>query len=264
MLVAIAQFKISENREENLKKGISYIEKSKGKSDIVVLPELFLCPFELEYMKKNILTMESTEIQELKESARKNEITLLAGSILIEEEGKIFNRSLLINNKGEIEGFYDKRHPFTVDIKGRVRSDEGAIVSKGDNPFIFNFMGFKCGIVICYDIRFFDNFNTFEKEDVEVIFMPGAFNKYTGNAHWHTLGRARSIDYQSYMVMVSPSQNDDFNFKTYGHSLAIDPFGEILADLKEGEDIEIVEISKDRINSVRKNMLFRKQRKENL
>lgn len=262
MKVAISQFKITYDIEENIKKAFKYIESSKDKADIVILPELFMTPMELEWIKKSILTIDSNIINEFKESAKRNNVSVVLGSIALKENDKIYNTSLLINELGIIEGMYKKRHPFTVEIKNNIRLDEGAIIEPSDNYFIFNKCGFKCAIIICYDIRFFDSYKQIEKEEVEVVFMPASFNHYTGPLHWEVLGRARSIDYQIYNIMCAPSRNDKTNFKTYGHSLAIDPLGKIITDLGEGEKQEIVVLDKNYISKIRKSLRYRKIRLE--
>ncbi len=262
MKVALIQFDVKSDKKNNLTDISSFIRKSASDgADVIVLPEMFNSLYQAQDMKKNAEKMDGFTIKTIRQLANDLSVNIVAGSIPLIEEDSIYNASVVIDRNGEIVGIYKKRHIFTVDIPGKARSDEGSVIRAGTKPLFFELEGFKCSIIICYDIRFFDVFSEFDSEDVEVMFMPGAFNNYTGPAHWEVLAKARSIDYQMYSVLVSPAATYEGRFKIHGHSIVVDPFGSVVCDLGENECYKLVEIDKDRLERVRKKLRYRMDRK---
>ncbi len=262
MRIGIIQLDVKKDKHQNLKNAIQLIRKcAKDVPDVIVLPEMFNSLYTAADMERNAEVFDDFSINSIRSLAKELKVNIIAGSVPLKEDGSIYNASFIINRNGEIIDFYKKRHIFTVDIPGKTRSDEGSVISPGDRSVFFELEGFKCSLIICYDIRFFDVFEHFDREDVEVMFMPGAFNDYTGKAHWEVLARARSIDYQMYSVLVSPAATYEGRFKIYGHSMLVNPFGKVEADLGEKEGYRVVDIDKEYINNIRKKLRYRTDRK---
>ncbi len=262
MKIGLVQFDVKEDKRQNVERISEYIRDcvSDG-SDVVVLPEMFNSIYSAEQMKLNAESIDGYTITTMRNLAKELKVNIIAGSIPLIEDSYIFNASVVIDRIGKIVEVYKKRHIFTVNIPGKARSDEGSVIKPGHKPIFFELEGFKCSLIICYDIRFFDVYREFDKEDVEVMFMPGAFNNYTGPAHWEVLARSRSIDYQMYSVLVSPASTYEGRFKIHGHSLVVDPFGTVIDDLGEKEGYRVVEISKERVNNIRRKLRYRLDRK---
>ncbi len=262
MKVALLQLNVTEDKElniNNVKK--FFLDIVKKDVDVVVLPEMFNTKYEAKYMLENAEDEKGDTITLIKELAKENKVNVIAGSIPLKVDDKIYNTCFVIDRFGNVLHKYNKRHIFTVNIEGKARSDEGSVITAGNESVFFELEGFKCSVIICYDIRFFDVFSRFDEENVEVLFMPGAFNDYTGKAHWEVLARARSIDYQMYSVLVSPAATNEGRFKIYGHSMFVDPFGEVVCDLGRDEGYTIIDIDKNKIESVRKKLKYREERK---
>ncbi len=262
MKVGLIQLDVTKDKLKNIERASDYVRKcALDGADVIVLPEMFISPYTASQMKLNAETIDGMTINKVRELASELNVNIIAGSIPLIEDDKIFNASVIVDRSGDIVDIYRKRHIFTVNIPSKARSDEGSVISPGSKPVFFELDGFKCAIIICYDIRFFDVYSEFDAENVEIMFMPGAFNDYTGPAHWKVLARARSIDYQMYSVLVSPASTYEGRFRIHGHSLVVDPFGKVTDDLGEKERYRVVELSKERINNVRSKLKYRLDRK---
>ena len=113
---------------------------------------------------------------------------------------------------------------------------------------------FKIGLSICFDLRFPELFRNYSSQGANVLSISSAFTVPTGKAHWHTLVRARAIENQSYVVASAQWGKHNDKMSTFGHSLVVDPWGEVLVDAEEGEKIVFAEFSLDRIKSVRERL----------
>lgn len=175
----------------------------------------------------------------LRALAKQHGVWLLIGSIGIRrEDGLINNRSYLIDDKGDIQARYDKIHLFDVDLDGGESYRESASIKAGDRAVLVDTPFGRLGLTICYDLRFPQLYRTLAKAGAEIIFIPAAFTRKTGSAHWHTMVTSRAIETGAYVV--APSQCGDIKGKLarYGHSLIIGPWGEVLADA--GDDVGYV------------------------
>lgn len=166
-------------------------------------------------------------------------------------KGKFANRSLIINDKGEICARYDKMHLFDVDLATGERWRESAAYASGPGPVIAETPLGPIGLTICYDMRFPDLYSVLSKAGVNVLAIPASFTVPTGKAHWHTLLRARAIESQVFVVAAAQSGHHQDGRETYGHSLVIDPWGDILLDLGVGEKLGFAEIDLNRLAEVR-------------
>jgi predicted amidohydrolase len=167
----------------------------------------------------------------LRDIATKHGCWLLIGSIGIRrEDGLINNRSYLIDDAGSIRARYDKVHLFDVDLEGGESYRESDSIKPGDKAVLVDTPFGRLGLTICYDLRFPQLYRTLAKAGADILFAPAAFTRKTGTAHWHTLVTARAIETGAYLV--APCQCGDVKGKLarYGHSLIVDPWGEILAD----------------------------------
>lgn len=175
----------------------------------------------------------------LRKIAKQQTCWLLIGSIGIKrEDGLINNRSYLIDDKGEIRACYNKIHLFDVDLDGGESYRESATIKAGDRAVLVDTPFGRLGLTICYDLRFPQLYRTLAKAGADIIFIPAAFTRKTGSAHWHTMVTSRAIETGAYIV--APCQCGDVAGKLarYGHSLIVGPWGEVLADA--GEDVGVI------------------------
>lgn len=190
----------------------------------------------------------------LGDAARANRIWIHAGSIPVladEADGKFANRSLVFNDLGQIVARYDKIHLFDVNLSTGEAWRESSAYVPGSGPVVADTCLGPMGLTICYDMRFPALYSVLARENVSVIAAPASFTVPTGKAHWHVLLRARAIEAAAFVIAAAQSGHHEDGRSTYGHSLVIDPWGEVLLDMGEGEGLGFVELDLNRIAEVR-------------
>lgn len=188
-----------------------------------------------------------------REQAAASGIWLHLGSLAIRaEEGKVANRSFVIDDSGAIRARYDKIHLFDVDLPTGESWRESAVYNGGSEAVIVEGTPVgRLGLTICYDVRFPALFASLAEAGAEVISVPAAFTVPTGRAHWEVLLRARAIEAGVFVVAAAQTGQHEDGRQTYGHSLAVDPWGEVLLDMKDAGGVAVVELEFDRIGQVR-------------
>lgn len=187
------------------------------------------------------------------EAAKRNRIWLSIGSLaVLAEDGKVANRSYVVDREGEIRARYDKIHLFDVDLPTGESWRESNVYSAGQGVVLVNGTPVgKLGLTICYDLRFPMLFARIAEADADVISVPAAFTVPTGRAHWHILLRARAIEAGVYVVAAAQVGHHEDGRSTFGHSLVVDPWGEVLLDMGEQTGVGFAEIDLKRISDVR-------------
>jgi len=189
----------------------------------------------------------------VREAAARHGVWVHIGSLAIERaDGKWANRAFVIDDAGVVRARYDKLHMFDVDLAtGESWRESNAYVAGEAVTTVETPLG-KLGLAICYDVRFPALFEALGRAKCDVIAIPAAFTVPTGKAHWHLLQRARAVEASAYVIAAAQVGRHEDGRDTYGHSLAIDPWGEILLDLGgETADLGFVEIEPARIADVR-------------
>lgn len=160
------------------------------------------------------------------------DIHLLIGSLaILRDDGKIANRSLLFTPEGELSAQYDKMHLFEAAISKSENYRESDTYTAGDTAVVAPVGNLNLGLSICYDIRFPSLYASYARAEVDIIAVPAAFTVATGKAHWETLLRARAIETGAYIVAPAQGGHHADSRRTWGHSLIIDPWGEVVAQL---------------------------------
>jgi predicted amidohydrolase len=184
--------------------------------------------------------------------AKVHKAWILVGSIGIKSaDGRINNRGYMLSPDGAIAARYDKIHLFDVDLGDGHVYRESATIMPGEQAVLSPCIGGPIGLSICYDLRFADLYRTLAKAGAQMLAVPAAFTRITGKAHWHVLNRARAIENGAYVI--APCQYGVLagGSECYGHSLIIDPWGHVLADGGEAEnvitaEIDLAEVAKTR------------------
>ncbi len=206
-----------------------------------------------------VLTTEAEDatLAALRQDAAARGIWLLIGSLALKaDEGDHFaNRSLLIDPQGQIAARYDKIHMFDVDVSETERYRESAAYRPGDRAVLASQPFGGLGMTICYDLRFPQLFRILAQAGAQVIAVPAAFNDTTGAAHWESLLRARAIENTCYILAPaqcgSHGDHDGRPRRTHGHSLAVSPWGEVLADGGTEPGITLVTLDPDLVAKAR-------------
>jgi predicted amidohydrolase len=187
------------------------------------------------------------------EAAREYEIWVHLGSLaVLTDDGKVANRGFVIDRTGKIQARYDKIHLFDVDLPTGESWRESAVYRAGERAVVVNGTPIgKLGLTICYDLRFPLLFARIAEADADVIAVPAAFTVPTGRAHWHTLLRARAIEAGLYVVAAAQVGRHEDGRTTFGHSLVVDPWGEVLLDMGEEVGLGFADIDLARISEVR-------------
>lgn len=165
--------------------------------------------------------------------------------------GKLANRAFVIDDTGAIRARYDKLHLFDVDLPTGESWRESAAYAPGEGAVVVQTPIGAIGLSICYDLRFADLYRALSNAGATVLAIPAAFTRPTGAAHWHVLMRARAIEAGAYVVAAAQTGDHADGRATYGHSLVVDPWGEILLDMGESAGIGYAEIEPARIADVR-------------
>ncbi|HYG89794.1 MAG TPA: carbon-nitrogen hydrolase family protein [Azospirillum sp.] len=171
--------------------------------------------------------------------ARETGAWLLAGSLgVLLDDGRVANRSLLFDAEGRVVARYDKIHMFDVDLKGGESYRESATFRPGDRAVLASTPWGGLGMSVCYDVRFAALYRALAQAGASLLTVPSAFTVPTGRAHWHVLLRARAIETGCFVIAPAQTGMHDAGRRTYGHSLIISPWGEVLAD--GGEEVGFV------------------------
>ena len=186
------------------------------------------------------------------ELARRNGVTVLLGSLgVLAADGRIFNRAYLLDPQGKVAGRYDKIHLFDIDMPDGTPVRESATIAPGSNAVLTKVAGVSIGLSICYDLRFPLLYRKLAQAGAEILTVPAAFTKATGEAHWHVLNRARAIENGCFVI--SPCQWGELpgGAQSYGHSLIVDPWGRVVVDGGEGEGVFTATIDLDQVAATR-------------
>jgi deaminated glutathione amidase len=193
--------------------------------------------------------------------ARETGVWLLLGSLAVdisrepgipEEERRLVNRSYLVDASGAIVAHYDKIHMFDVDLAGGEHYRESNAFRPGDHTVLAKTPWGVLGMTVCYDLRFPQLYRALAQAGADFLAIPSAFTVPTGKAHWHVLLRARAIETGCFVFAPAQWGEHAESRRTFGHSLIVDPWGEVLADAREGVGIIIAQIDLVRIAEARR------------
>ncbi|SCW36954.1 Predicted amidohydrolase [Sphingobium faniae] len=190
----------------------------------------------------------------LREAAAKQGLWVHVGSLAFKDEradGRWANRSFVIDDRGEIRARYDKIHLFDVDLATGESWRESSVYGPGEQVVAVNTPWARMGLSVCYDMRFPDLYRALTNAGATVLLMPAAFTVPTGQAHWHILLRARAIEAGCFVIAPAQTGCHADGRETYGHSLAVGPWGEVLLDMGEEMGLALADIDMARIEEVR-------------
>jgi len=263
--VAICQMKVVNDKEANLKKAENMLKNASKKGvNIAVLPEMFNCPYNNKYFPEYAEEYPGKTTDFLSNLAKELNIYIVGGSIPEKEGDKIYNTSYIFDRDGKLIGRHRKMHLFDIDVKDGITFRESDTLSPGNDVTVFETEYCKIGVAICYDMRFPELMRLMALKGSKIIIVPAAFNMTTGPAHWHIIAKSRALDNQVYFVAASPSRNLDSSYIAYGHSLIVDPWGNVVAEADENESVIIKELNLVKVNKIREELPLLKHRRIDL
>ncbi|WP_303919030.1 carbon-nitrogen hydrolase family protein [Treponema berlinense] len=259
MKLALVQMKGKNTNDENMEIALKKISEAAATgADIVVLPEMFSCPYKASNFPVYAQPDGGENWQKLSDCAKKHEIYLVAGS-MPESSGtstspgsqKIYNTSYVFNRKGEQIAKHRKMHLFDCDIPS-ARFHESDTLSAGNGITVFDTEFGKIGLMICFDIRFPELSRLMADRGARLVIVPAAFNMTSGPAWWELMFRTRATDNQFFMAGCSPARDEKAGYVAWGHSIFVDPFGKVLAQLDEKEAILCVDVDLKQVEDFRR------------
>lgn len=240
MKTALLQLSVTDDPAANLPVTLGMVRDAAGQgAQFILTPEVTNCVSTSRAHQRDVLQPEAEDITltALRAEAKALGIWLLIGSLGLktdDADGRFANRSFLIDPKGQITARYDKIHMFDVDIDANESYRESSGYRPGDQAVVAQTPFARIGMAVCYDVRFPALFAALADAGAQILTVPAAFSPVTGAAHWHALLRARAIETGCFVL--APAQTGTHasaahkTRDTYGHSLAIDPWGEVLLD----------------------------------
>jgi deaminated glutathione amidase len=204
----------------------------------------------------NAIVQESEDrvLAAVRDAAAKAGLWVHLGSLALRGEqadGRLVNRGFVIDSTGAIRARYDKIHLFDVDLPSGESWRESAAYAAGTRPVAVKTPWGRLGLSICYDLRFPDLYRALSDAGATILAIPAAFTVPTGQAHWHVLLRARAIEAGCWVVAAAQSGLHEDGRSTYGHSLVIDPWGEVVLDMQDQTGLGYAEIDPARTADVR-------------
>lgn len=190
----------------------------------------------------------------VREAAARHGLWVHIGSLPLKDErsdGRWANRSFMIDGTGVIRARYDKIHLFDVDLATGESWRESSVYGPGERVVAVDTPWARMGLSVCYDMRFPDLYRALTNAGATVLLMPAAFTVPTGQAHWHVLLRARAIEAGCFVVAAAQAGRHADGRETYGHSLVVDPWGEVLLDMGAESGLALADIDLARIEEVR-------------
>jgi len=257
MRVACIQLTSGGDIERNLMAVECYLtEAAEDGAKLALLPENFAFMGGSEAEKRAVAENQqhSSILDFLAEQAVVHEMAIVGGTLLLKgERGKIRNACPAFDVKGNLLAVYDKIHLFDMDYQGE-RYRESELIEAGDKLVTVSMDDFNVGLSACYDLRFPELYRQLVERGCHVLCNVAAFTAATGHAHWQTLLRARAIENQCYVLASAQVGKHPNGRQTWGHSMIISPWGEVMAELAEGEGFVAADLSLERVNQIRESM----------
>lgn len=268
--IAVCQMTSVDDVSENVLQIKKLISQIPTDTKVAFFPENCLYMRVLEGEKIQGVELSDSVFTELTNMAREKNIYLHLGSVPLKKQNKLTNASVLVSPDGQVKCTYEKIHLFDIDLIGQAPIRESDVFSHGEFAQMIGVDGWRFGQSICYDLRFSDLYSYYSRQDVDALLVPAAFLVKTGLAHWETLLRARAIETQSYVIAAAQAgrhqsvrrgSKDSFR-ETFGHSLVIDPWGQIeLMAKTDGPEVMLTKLSRSKIQQVRKQIPMKNHRR---
>lgn len=257
MLAAVIQMTSTADVERNLATAERLIAEAAGRgASLVGLPENFgFLRSEGERIPE-AQTLDGPWVRRMAQTARRHTISLLLGSLpeRIDGEGKIYNTSVLLGPDGATLASYRKIHLFDIDLPGMEHIKESKAIAPGSEVVVAQAPFGALGLSICYDLRFPELYRALARKGARILAVPSAFTERTGKAHWEILLRARAIENLAYVMAPAQVGHHGKGRASHGHAMIVGPWGDVLAQVGDGEGIAVAELDFERQDRVRREL----------
>lgn len=256
MKVAVLQLRSVLDFRTNLETIREMLKEAKSKGAVAAfLPEVFYSMGDGQTSTPYLVEEGNEHFEQIRKLSTDFQMALVGGSAATNLNGKVVNRAYNFDKNGKNLGHYDKINLFACDLPDKKLS-EAKTYTAGNETKMIEVDGHKVGLGICFDMRFSEMAHNYRMNGAEILTFPAAFTVPTGRAHWHTLLRARAIENQCFVIAAAQWGKHNDRMETYGHSLVVDPWGDVLLDLQEGEKMGVVDLDFSRIDYIRKSVLM--------
>ncbi|MDB5491825.1 MAG: hypothetical protein JWO78_1674 [Micavibrio sp.] len=253
--IALLQLNAGPDINENLKAAEGLVREAAARGARFILTPENTCHMISPQTKKLETSLPEdghAAVTMFSDLARELGVWISVGSVAVKvSEDKIANRGYIFDDKGEVAAQYDKIHLFDVDLPTGEKHRESNLVRPGDKIVVVPTPFGTVGMAICYDLRFADQFRALAKAGAEILIVPSAFTVPTGEAHWESLLRARAIENGCFVLAAAQTGEHHGGRKTYGHSLAVSPWGAVIADGGTEVGVVMVDIDAEAVRSAR-------------
>lgn len=255
--VYIDKMKNLEQLEERLE------ELAWQKPDLVMLGEMFCCPYETKLFPVYAEPEEGPVWRELSRLAKKHGIYLAAGSVPERDgEGRVYNTAYVFDRAGRQIGKHRKVHMFDIQVEGGQHFKESETLTPGDKCMVFDTEFGKVGLCICFDFRFPELARKMVLDGARLILVPAAFNMTTGPAHWELMFRGRAVDNQCFVAGTSCARDREAGYVAWGHTLLVSPWGDVIEEMDEREGVMVHDIDLSYADKVRAELPLLSARRE--
>ena len=256
MKIAVIQFTSVLDYKKNLETIRAQLKEASNLGAVAAfLPEVFYSMSDGQTPTPYLIEKGNEHYFEIKKLATDFKIALIGGSAATKLGDKVVNRAFNFDQEGNDLGHYDKINLFACDLPNK-KISEAKNYTAGSEFKMVEFDTHKIGLGICFDMRFSEMALHYRMNGAEIITFPAAFTVPTGKAHWHTLLRARAIENQCFVVAAAQWGHHNDKIQTYGHSLVVDPWGDILLDLGDGEKVGVVDLDFSKIDLIRHSVIM--------
>lgn len=252
--LAVCQLRTELEQSATMEKAERMVrEAAANGAQVVCLPEMYNCPYSKEYFKKYAALGHESAAAAMSAWAKDCGILLIGGSVPETEDGNIYNSCFVFDKEGKRIARHRKVHLFDVDIPG-MRFRESSTFTPGRDITVFDTEFGRMGAAVCYDVRFPELFRAMAMRGAEIIFLPAQFNMSTGPRHWEMTLRSRAVDNELFFVGAAAARYEGFHYECWGHSMVVDPFGDVIARTDEKEGILYADIDLNRVDEVRRRL----------
>ncbi|MBC7147634.1 MAG: carbon-nitrogen hydrolase family protein [Thioclava marina] len=264
MKAALVQLSVTDDPAKNLPVTLDFIrEAAAAGADLIATPECTNLISSDRAYQRGVLEHEYHDptLAAIRAEAEAHGVYILIGSLCLkteDDDGRFANRSFLIGRKGDVKARYDKIHMFDVDVSETERYRESEGYRPGREAVLAATKYAEIGMSVCYDLRFPHLYRALAQAGAQILTIPAAFNDTTGKAHWEVLVRARAIENTCFVLAPaqcgSHATHGDKPRRTWGHSMAVGPWGEVLADGGTEPGVTLVDLDLGQVDAVRSRM----------
>ncbi|WP_223669411.1 carbon-nitrogen hydrolase family protein [Kangiella shandongensis] len=264
--IGLIQLSSSSVIEDNLQQAQELIQASvRDGAEMVVLPETFALMEKYNGQKLDFVEQPGDgKVQRwMKKVAQDHQVTVIGGTLAVASgvKDRPYARCYVYDPQGEVITHYDKIHMFDVAVKDDEVYSESANTLAGDKCETFDYKGIKFGLSVCYDLRFPELYRLYQEQNVDVILAPSAFTLQTGKVHWELLLQARAVENLCFVAAANQTGLHDNKRKTYGHSMFVGPWGDVLATMDDEVGYLNYELNVGQITAIKKRFPVHTHRK---